>query len=118
MATVAPSSAILASTATTVTYEAVTWANMATGDTITRIEPGTTRGVAGCVTFTGTFGGATVTLQGSNDGTNWFNLLQNGTAIAATAAALFDFSTAARYLRPALTGGTGDSVTAILMLRG
>lgn len=96
----------------------VTWSGMVTGDTITSHEPNSTRAVAGCVTFTGTFGGTTASLQGSNDGTNWFNLLQNGTAIAATAAAGIDFSTAARYIRPALTGGTGNSVTAIVMLRG
>lgn len=40
----------------------VTWSGMVTGDTITSHEPNRTRGVAGCVTFTGTFGGATVTL--------------------------------------------------------
>jgi hypothetical protein len=97
----------------------VTWSDLATGDTITSFPIASQAGIAGAVQFRGAFGGATVGLQASNDGVTFFyvtNLL--GAAISTDSAALFEFTSAALYLRPIITGGTGDAVDVIVVLRG
>lgn len=114
MATVSPS------VTDAVPFPVVTWAGMATGDTITGYPAPAGNGAAfGCVQFYGTFGGATVTLEGSNDGTNWATLTgTDGSAISTSAAGIFEFSTAALFIRPgAPTSGTGDAITAVVVLR-
>lgn len=59
----------------------------------------------------GTFGGATVTFLGSNDGTNFAALAAtSGAAISLTAAGIVEMSTALRYVKPNISGGTGDSL--------
>ena len=73
-----------------------------------------------CVTITGTFGGATVTLQGSNDGTNYFTLTDlQTTAISKTSAALEQVAELPLLVKPVVTGGDGTtSITVIItMLR-
>ena len=97
----------------------ITWAAMATGDTIVALPVAAQAAIAGAVQFKGTFGGATVTLQASNDGITFFDIKDlGGAAITVTAASLAEFTTAAMYLRPSITGGTGDAVTVVLTLRG
>ncbi len=72
----------------------------------------------GSISATGTFGGGTVALQGSNDGTTWFSLADlGGTAIALTAAGGSEFRTTTLYVRPIITGGTGDDVDVLVLLR-
>jgi hypothetical protein len=95
------------------------WTGVVTGDTVNpRVSPAQVP-IAGTVQFSGTFGGATVKLQISNDGTTYFDMKDlSGVTISTTAAAIFEFTTAALYLRPVSTGGTGDSVTTTLVLRG
>ena len=94
------------------------WSPIATVDTLTGISIGGDRSIRGSVQFGGTFGAATVKLQVSNDGTTYFDMKDvSGTAISATAAGLFEFQTAAVYLRPAISGGTGDAVTVTVALR-
>lgn len=76
-------------------------------------------GLAGSVQFAGTFGGATAKLQMSNDGTNWVDIKDlQGTAISATSTAMFEFTCSAAYIRPAVSGGSGDNIDVILVLRG
>ena len=73
-----------------------------------------------CVSITGTFGGATVTLQGSNDGTNYFTLTDQQTvAISKTAAALEQVNELPLLVKPVVTGGDGttDIDVIITMLR-
>jgi hypothetical protein len=95
------------------------WTDYSTADTSTPIKVQNMQGLAGSVQVTGTFGGATITLQGSNDGTNFVTLKDSaGTAISVTAAGMAEFSTAALYLKPTSTGGTADNVTVTLILRG
>ena len=95
------------------------WMNIATGDTITSFSPSWKYPVAGCVQFTGTFGGAQVTLEGSNDGTNYVTLKDlTGSNIQATSAGLVEFTTSALHIRPKVTGGTGDSVNVTVVMRG
>jgi hypothetical protein len=71
------------------------------------------------IQITGTFGGATVALQGSNDGVNYVTLKDvTNTAISTTSATLVDFETSVLYLKPLITGGTGDSITITVVMRG
>lgn len=70
----------------------------------------------------GTFGGATVTLQGSNDEgptpTNWNTLTDlQGNAIAFTAAGLEMISEGTLWVRPAVTAGAASGITVQMMLR-
>ena len=97
----------------------VTWAGAATVDTLNSAITPAGRPLGGAIHIRGTFGSATVALQGSIDGTNWHALSDTqGTAISATAEAWFEFSTGAIYLRPSITGGTSDSIDVNLALRG
>lgn len=77
-------------------------------------------GLAGSVQFTGTFnGGTTAALQMSNDGTNWVTIKDlQGVPISTTAAAMFEFTCSAAYIRPSVTIGSSDDVDVILVLRG
>jgi|ERR1700741_1410316 len=73
-----------------------------------------------CMQATGTFGGATVTMQGSNDGTNYFNLtnVAGSTAASLTAAGGMQVIERPRYIRPNLTVvGAGATIVVTLMLR-
>jgi P pilus assembly chaperone PapD len=71
------------------------------------------------VQVTGTFGGATIALQVSNDGTNYATLKDGtGTTITFTSAGMAEFSTAALYIKPSSSGGTADDVTVTVVLRG
>lgn len=68
----------------------------------------------------GTWGGATITIEGSNDGTNWMPLSDAAGAADATAAAnkVMTVVELTRYVRPNLTTpGTGAAVTASLVAR-
>jgi hypothetical protein len=72
------------------------------------------------VTVTGTFGVAgSVTLQGSNDNTNWFALTDpQGNAITKTSAGMELVVEAPVYIRPLVTGGDGTtSLTVTLFCR-
>jgi hypothetical protein len=72
------------------------------------------------VAITGTFGVAgSITMQGSNDGTNYFALTDpQGNAITKTAAGMEIIVEAPRYVRPLVTGGDGTtSLTATVLCR-
>jgi len=62
-------------------------------------------------TITGTFGsGGSITLQGSNDGTNWFSLNDlMFSPITRTSAAMTLILEAPRYIRPVVTAGDGTT---------
>jgi len=76
-------------------------------------------GLAGSVQFGGTFGGSTVTLQMSNDGTNWVDIKDlQGITISATATTMFEFTCSAAYIKPNVTGGSANNVDVIIVLRG
>jgi hypothetical protein len=68
----------------------------------------------------GTWGGATLTFQGSNDGANWFTLSNAAGGTAATLTANGGLATIElpRYVRPNLTvAGTGATVNVTLCAR-
>lgn len=97
----------------------LTWSDIVTGDTIEPYGITTQAAVAGSVQFGGTFGGATIALQGSNDGVTYFTFEDlTGTLITATSANLFEFTTSVLYLRPLVTGGAANAIDVTVMLRG
>lgn len=97
----------------------VNWETMATGDTATAVTLQNLEGAVACVQISGTFGGATVTFQASNDNTNWVTLKDiSGTSVSVTAAGLVELSTSAVYVRPAISGGTSDDVDVVAVFRG
>ena len=69
-----------------------TWSGISTGDTITGLNEYFGPFTQASVHFSGTFGGATVTLEGSNTGVNGVVLKDfNGNAISATTESAFEF---------------------------
>lgn len=95
------------------------WTDYSTADTSAPARLQNMEGLAGAVQVTGTFGGATIALQVSNDGTNYATLKDStGTDITFTAAGMREFSTAALFIKPTSSGGTADNVTVTITLRG
>lgn len=92
----------------------VTWGGttaIANGDTINPDLPSTTEGAIGAVQVTGISAG-TVTLAGSEDGTNFVTLVDTaGNDISFTAAGRAEFTTAAAYIKPVETTAAGAVVT-------
>jgi hypothetical protein len=76
----------------------------------------------------GTFGGGTLTMQGSNDpngqatpnsGVDWQSIRDpQGAAIAKTSNYMGALLESPRWLRPNLTGSTAATVTVVVMARG
>ena len=99
--------------------EKVLWETLTENDTASAIIPSSTAPVVGSVQVTGTFGSATVVLQGSNDGSNFFTLNgTDGNAISLTAAGGADFSVGCLHIRPSASGGTGQDVDITVIFRG
>lgn len=92
-----------------------TW-DMAAGDTAEAVR------YAGSadrtVQIIGTFGGATVAIYGSLNGTDWAPLTDaQGNAISMTSAGIEAITELVRFIRPVVTGGSGTAVTVMLLLR-
>jgi hypothetical protein len=97
----------------------IIWSGMVTGDTINPWKITAQYGLAAAVQISGTFGGASVKLQASNDGTNYFDMEDvTGTAVSTGSGGLYEISTAAIYLLPVVTGGSANSINVIIALRG
>lgn len=95
-----------------------TWTAMGNADTGTSVPISSASDRS--VQVEGTFGGATVTIQGSNDGTNYQTLTDpQGNALTWTSAnRLEQIEEITRYVRAITSGGTGTSVTVTMLLRG
>ena len=95
----------------------VTWANVAPGDVCVPVKLPEFDPVA--FQAEGTIGGATVTLAGSLDGSNYHTLNdKTGAAISLTAAGMKSVEDHPMYCQPVLTNGTGSSMTfSLLMVR-
>jgi hypothetical protein len=93
----------------------VTW-SLANADTGTPYQLSSSSDLT-CHTF-GTFGGATITWQGSSDGTNWHAMTQkSGTSnMAYTTAANHSANEMPPFVRPISAGGTGTAITASLCI--
>lgn len=115
MATISPVDSVIRSNSG---LNIVTWKTLTESDTAAAYSPNSLEPIVGCVQVIGTFGGATVILQGSNDGTNWVGLKDtSGTAISLTAAGAAEFSTAMVYIRPSASGGSSQDLDIIVSLR-
>lgn len=96
----------------------VTWTSMGTADTGSSFSVPSAASLT--LQHTGTFGGATIVLQGSNDGTTWATLTQTGgsnTAMSYTVAGVHSSVDMPVYVRPVTSGGSGTVVDAILVCR-
>lgn len=92
-----------------------TWAAVTEADTFAAVDLRDYEAAA--IEFTGTFGGATVVLQGSVL-TTWATLKDlGGTAISATSAAWQSVREQPRYVRPSAGSGSSQSLTATLLVR-
>lgn len=96
------------------------WGNMSSGDVGEALEiysrvVSMTLQVVGNA---GNFGDGALTLQGSNDGTNW-NTLHDafGNTIVLTASAMVLIAEYPRYIRPSLSGTTANGVDVNLVYR-
>jgi hypothetical protein len=66
----------------------------------------------------GTFGAATVVIQGSNDGANFETLRDpQGVALSFTSSGLKQVLETTRFIRPASSGGTATAVTVTMVMR-
>lgn len=96
-----------------------TWTNVTQADTCEVIIPGGTEPLIGSISVSGTFGSCTVALQGSNDGTNFYSLKDlGGSTIAITAAGAVEFTSAMYSFKPVASGGSSQSITITVVLRG
>ena len=93
-----------------------TWDGMASGDVGDHIDY---IGHADrTVQVVGTFGGATVAIQGSLNGTEWATLNDaQGNPIEITAPKIEAITEMVLFIRPVVTGGSGTSVSVLLMMR-
>lgn len=94
-----------------------TWTGITDADTVTPLELGAFSDRSVQVTGVGS-PAATVTIAGSNDGTNYVTLYDlQGSLLSFTAAGLKGIAEATRYIKPVITGGTGESVVVTLFAR-
>ena len=71
------------------------------------------------VHISGTFGGGTVVLKGSNTGTNFFGLDDiEGTAISMTSEGLKQVQEGTQYFQPTHSGGSSSSITVTMLFVG
>lgn len=114
MATITPALTIVAG------VPRITWTGVSTADTMSAFGPlqGKSAEFAS-VLLSGTWGGSTATLTGSEDGTTFLTLKdRTNNNISATANARFEISTSASYLKPTSSGGTADNIDVVVVLRG
>lgn len=94
----------------------VTWEAMGNADTGSALEmPGASDR---SIQMAGTWGSATIVLQGSNDGVNWSTLTDpQGNAISKTADSIEMITELTRYIRPVSSGGTGTDVDVTVLIK-
>jgi hypothetical protein len=94
----------------------ITWETVGGADTCLPVELANYADRS--IQVAGTFGGATATVQGSNDGTNWATLADpQGNALAITSAKIEALLEVTRYTRVVTTGGTGTDLDITLLAR-
>lgn len=92
------------------------WALVTENDTCSPVEYAASADRS--VQIAGTFGASTVLIAGSNDGTNYVTLTDpQGNAVSKTTAAIETLEEVTRYIKPTMSGGTGQSLTISLLLR-
>lgn len=93
----------------------VTWANLAMSETGEAVEAA--QFADRSVQVAGTFGGAQVIVEGSNDGQTYFTLTDpQGNPLTFTSAKLEAVMELTRWLRPRVVGGDGTTAFSIILL--
>lgn len=116
MATITPTVEFLESARYSRQLIKVTWTAVTENDTAAAVECGDFADRS--VYIGGTFGGATVVFQGSNDGTNYATLTDpQGNNISKTSAGLEAVTELTAYARPSASGGTGQSLNVVMIGR-
>ena len=94
----------------------ITWAGLANGDTGAPLQMSSHPDKT--VQLIGTLGtGGTLTLQGSNDGTNWFTLSDAaGTDIVLTSLDGVTIMENPLYIRPNITAGDGSTLLSVILV--
>ena len=92
------------------------WADLATNDVGAGVPIAYAADLTGQVS--GTFGGGTITWQGSNDNTNWHPLTRRsvGTDMAFTSAAVHTANENPAWVRPAVTSGTSVVIKGVMAI--
>jgi len=91
----------------------MTWETLTEADTAAAVCP--TGADSLFFQATGTFGGATLVLQGSNDGTNWVTLTdETDTAISLNAAGGVSVLERPAYIRPSASSGSSQDIDCTL----
>lgn len=122
MAVVAPTFAKLRGPSGGIDAMVITWAAMGDSDTATPVQAPLPYIDKSCQ-VEGTFSGATMVLQGSNDATtsangNYETLNDpGGNAISLTTKGLKQVTEATAWIKPATSGGTGSSLTVTVLAR-
>lgn len=97
----------------------VSWANVTESDTFEAVDLTNISGVPAVVVMQAedTFGGATLALHGSADGTNFRALADKfGTEIGETAVGIVQSGEAAKKYKPVASGGTSQSLDVTLLI--
>ncbi len=97
-------------------HKVYSWASVTEADTFAPVK---LEKAINAITIqaSGTFGGATVALHGSLDGTNYVALKDmGGTEIALTSAGLASDGSLVLYLKPVATGGASQSLNVSVMV--
>lgn len=116
MATISPTYTKLESERNSANMLVITWTPVTEADTCAPAACGDFADRS--VQFDGTFGGATVKLQGSNNGSAYADLTDpQGNAISKTSAALEAVMELTAYTKPVISGGTSQSLTITLIGR-
>lgn len=93
----------------------VTWPTVPVGNTGSPVENPAHSDRS--VQVTGTFGGSTVTIEGSNDGSNWSTLTDTAAgALTFTSAGLRQILQVTRYIRPSVAAGSGTPTITLLIV--
>ncbi len=95
----------------------LTWASVTESDTFKQYELSEVVSEISCH-ITGTFGTATVTIQGGNVTSEMLDMVQIGGATAsATSADIFSLLDRPLFIQPVASGGTSQSVTVYMLVR-
>lgn len=97
----------------------LTWTPVTNADTCAQVPTDMIDFADRTVQAFGTFGGASINIQGSSDDVNYANCSDpQGVAIAlASAAAIKTITEVPLFMRPAISGGAGSSLTVVMTVR-
>lgn len=121
MATITPTFAKVRGPSGGIDAVIATWANIGDADTCVGVKRPDLADRS--VQAEGTFGGATITMQGSNNSTtgsdgNWETLtVPSGTNVTFAAAGIKQVTEATGWIRPSTAGGSGSSITVTMCAR-